>query len=329
MITNTNKNHFIFGPIKSRRLGISLGIDLIPKKICSLDCIYCECGKTLTLSIKREEFYPLNAVLDEIDKFFSTNSADFALEIDYITFSGQGEPTLYSKMGAVIEYLKKNYPQYKLALLTNSTLFYQEDLRKELLPLDLIVPSYDAASEDVFKKINRPHPQITAEIISNGLQQFRREFKGQVWVEVFIIPGINDSDEEIKRIKKDLEKFSPDKIQLNTLDRPGTESFIRPPSMEELTRLKSLFQPFEIEIINSKWNKTSFKNITQNITTELIEDTILNTIRRRPCTLDDLKITLGVSSNNNNIESVIKLLLEKKIIGSKIEERGEFYFLIK
>ncbi|MBF0361443.1 MAG: radical SAM protein [Oligoflexia bacterium] len=336
---NTKKNQpLIFGPIKSRRLGISLGIDLIPRKVCSLDCVYCECGKTLTLSTKRKEFFKFKSTISEIDSFFMANPN---LQTDYITFSGHGEPTLYSKIGEIISYLKQKYPQYKVALLTNSTLLYQEDLRKELLPLDLIVPSLDAVSESAFNKINRPHSQLTVDMVLDGLLKFRQEFSGQFWVEVFIIPGINDSTEEIVSIKEWLTKINPHKIQLNTLDRPGTESSIRTPTISELENLQKLFEPFEVEIYNSKWNEihsssslsSTLSSSTSNSTSSTsnnsnIEDAIINTIKRRPCTLEDLKVALGANNTTLTIESTLKILFEKKIITSRKEDRGEFYFVI-
>src|SRR3989339_452235 len=206
----------VFGPVPSRRLGTSLGVDLVKHKICSLNCVYCECGATTDLTIDRKSFFPLSDIIFEIDSILVGKPY-----LDYITFSGSGEPTLSSDIGEVIRYIKKYYPQYKIALLTNATLLNDIALRKELLPVDLIIPSVDAGSEEVFKKINCPQVNLSLGELVNGLKAFADEFEGHVWIEVFIVPGINDDDSEIEKIKQICHLINPEKIQLNTLDRPA------------------------------------------------------------------------------------------------------------
>lgn len=167
---------YIFGPVPSRRLGSSLGIDLIPYKTCSLNCVYCECGKTTDLTFERKEYVPTERVIEELDDYLKTEP-----ELDYITFSGSGEPTLHNGIGEIIKFLKENYPQYQLALLTNSTLLNDEKLQDEIKKLDLIVPSLDAVSEDVFQKINRPVEGLSAQKIVQGLinlNNFLQEMSG-------------------------------------------------------------------------------------------------------------------------------------------------------
>lgn len=223
------KLQYIFGPVISRRLGLSLGIDLIPFKTCSLDCVYCECGKTNQLLIERREYVPTAEVTAELDKYLQSNP-----NIDYLTFSGSGEPTLHSGLGQIIDFIKENYPRYKISLLTNSTLFPQEGVIKEVKDLDLIVPSLDAVSEDIFNKINRPISGVRAAEIVKGLESLRASFVGQLWLEIFIIPGINDHREELQLFKKALQRIRPDKIQLNSLDRLGTENWVPPVAPKNL-----------------------------------------------------------------------------------------------
>lgn len=206
-----------------------MGIDLIPFKTCSLDCVYCECGKTNQLLIERREYVPTAEVTAELDKYLQSNP-----NIDYLTFSGSGEPTLHSGLGQIIDFIKENYPRYKISLLTNSTLFPQEGVIKEVKDLDLIVPSLDAVSEDIFNKINRPISGVRAADIIKGLESLRASFAGQLWLEIFIIPGINDHQEELQLFKKALQRIRPDKIQLNSLDRLGTENWVPPVAPKDL-----------------------------------------------------------------------------------------------
>ena len=171
------KYKHLFGPVPSRRLGVSLGIDLVPHKTCTLDCVYCECGKTTNRTFERREYAPLDEILEELKNYMNENS-----EIDYITFSGSGEPTLHSGIGEIINFLKHNYPQYKVAVLTNGTLFYGKKLRDEVKSADLIIPSLDAASCEIFNKINRPYEKLNLDKIINGLIALRKEFSGEIYV---------------------------------------------------------------------------------------------------------------------------------------------------
>ncbi len=237
------KLRHIFGPVLSRRLGKSLGIDLVPFKTCSLDCIYCECGQTNNLTLERKEYVPTEEVIKELDNYLGSNP-----DLDYVTFSGSGEPTLNSGIGNIITFLKTNYPDYKIALLTNSTFLNNQQLLKEIEDIDLIIPSLDAVSEEVFNRINRPLPTLTAADIVNSIVNLKNTFHGRVWLEIFIIPGVNDSKEELKKIRKVVEKINPDKIQLNSLDRPGTETWINKPDRNNLESIARILGG-KVEII--------------------------------------------------------------------------------
>ncbi len=303
---------YLFGPVPSRRLGISLGIDVVPYKTCNLNCIYCECGKTTNLTNERKDFFSYKEIIKELDKFLNDRPS-----LDYITFSGAGEPLLYSKIDKIIEFLKNKFPQYKIAILTNGTLFHNTEIIDEVKKVDLIIPSLDAVSEKIFKKINRPHKELKIDKIIQGLINLRKNFKGKIFLEIFFVKGINDNNEELYKIKEIIKKIKPDKIQLNTIDRPPAEKNIHPVEIEKLIEIKNFFGD-KAEIINySHKNKIEIKNI--NIST------ILNCLERRPLTLEDLiKIT---NLHVNEINKILRELeLKNKIIKIK-EQRGYFYKL--
>ena len=212
----------LFGPVPSRRLGISLGIDLVPMKTCTLDCIYCECGQTTDLTIARGEYVPLESVKAECRHYLDHHPVP-----DYVTFSGSGEPTLNCHVGEVIRFIQSREQQVPVAVLTNGTLLGDPRVRDELKEAAVVIPSLDAATGRVFRKINRPHPRLDVNTFIDGLVRFRRDFSGQVWLEVFIVPGLNDTLAELTALKQAIAKIAPDRVQLNTLDRPGTVNNIR------------------------------------------------------------------------------------------------------
>ncbi|MDR0307817.1 MAG: radical SAM protein [Chitinispirillales bacterium] len=234
----------LFGPVRSRRLGVSLGVDMVPFKTCSLDCIYCECGATTVLTTQRKEYIPTNSIIAELDDYLSTNPA-----LDYITFGGSGEPALHSGLGGIIKHLKNNYPNRKLAILTNSTLLSDPKLRADILPCDLIVPSLDAVSDDIFHEINKPEKSLTCAGIIEGLIALSKEFNGEIWLEIFIAPGINDTDKETALFKEALTDINPAKVQLNSLDRPGTCSKLAAAPASKLEEIARKLAAFPVEIV--------------------------------------------------------------------------------
>lgn len=281
---------YLFGPVPSRRLGMSLGIDLVPHKVCSLNCIYCECGSTTKLTIDRKEYVPYDIVIKELEHYFRNNTAP-----DYITFSGSGEPTLNSRIGDVIRFIKHNIPSIPIAVLTNGTLLYQKQVRKELLEADVVLPSLDAASDLTFRKINRPFHELNINKYIKGLVDFRNEFKSQIWLEVFIIPGYNDNINDLDLLKKAFERINQESIQLNTLDRPGAVSKIRSASREELQHIVNYWQLENVEIVTMSAERRDIKSYRDDI-----ETAILETVQRRPCTFDDLAKILGLHINEIN-----------------------------
>jgi len=303
----------LFGPVPSRRLGISLGVDLVPFKVCSFNCIYCEVGATTDLTLERKDYVPIDDVIRELDDYLANDP-----ELDYITFSGAGEPTLNSGIGKLIRHIKVMYPQYKLALITNSSLFYNEDLRNEVAAVDLIMPSLDAVSDEVFRKLNRPNAQLKLFEIIDGLIEFRKESRAEMWLEIFFSPGLNDSSKELERLKKACTEISPERIQFNTLDRPGVEAGLKSMTREDMEKIVEFFQPLPAEIIAKFQSRTLVKSFDSNI-----EERILETISRRPCTDEDLCSMLGLHINELN--KYISTMLEKGEIKERREERGTFF----
>ena len=280
----------LFGPVPSRRLGMSLGIDLVPHKVCSLNCIYCEVGRTTKLTTERREYVLYDKVERELEHYFETNPNP-----DYITFSGSGEPTLNTRIGDILDFIKKAKPQIPVAVLTNGTLFNDSKLRKELRKADVVLPSLDAASESVFKKINKPHHQLNIADYVNGLETFRNEYAGQIWLEVLILPGYNNSNQELRLLKQAFTRIRPDKIQLNTLDRPGVLKDLQPISYTGLREIADFWQLENVEIIAVAPDRKDLKSYRLDT-----ETAILETIQRRPCTVADLSKILGLHISEIN-----------------------------
>lgn len=314
---NTMKYKYLFGPIPSRRLGMSLGIDLVPSKVCSMNCIYCESGATNNLTMERKEYIDVDEVIKELDQFIAENN-----KLDCITFSGAGEPLLNSRCGDLIDYIKNKYPQFRLALITNSSLLYKKEVREEIKNIDLILPSLDAVGEKAYLKLTRPERELKVENIIDGLIAFRKEYKTEMWLEIFFAPGVNDSEEEVKRIAETVKRINPDRVQLNTLDRPGVIKSIKPVSRERLEEIAKSFEPLHVEVIAKVNSKT-----TDSAKLEDIEDKIISTIIRRPVTANDLAQTFGVELETV-LSSVSKLLNDGKIKEEKLE-RGIFYKIKK
>ncbi len=302
----------LFGPVPSRRLGTSLGIDLVPQKTCAFNCVYCECGRTTDHTCERREYVPTDRVIAELDDFLAR-----APDLDYVTFAGSGEPTLHSGIGEVIAFLKDRYPRYRVAVLTGSALLADPEVRAALMPADLVVPSLDAVSEEVFLELNRPCPGLTAGRVLEGIVTFAREFPGEIWLEVFIVPGQNDTEEELLRLKDAVAAISPDRVQVNTLDRPGTEIGVRPASRLALERIASMLGG-NAEVIGAA--------CTGRVMPPEIGDAgeiILATIRRRPCTPGDLAALLGIRPAE--VAKHLRVLEAGGLVERVREKRGVFY----
>lgn len=306
---------YLFGPVPSRRLGMSLGVDLVPKKVCSLDCVYCEVGRTTKLSLNREEYINSDCIKDELKHYFENNPAP-----DYITITASGEPTLNLHLGEIIQFVKRTKPGVSVAVITNGTLLHDEKVRAALMHADLLLPSLDAATDEVFKKINRPADNLSVAKCVEGLIALCNEFKGKIWLEIFILPGYNDHENELEELKKVIVQIKPDSIQLNTLDRPGTVPNLRGANRDELQGVLDFWQLKNVEII-AKPKQTDKPQSYRKDT----NSAIIGTISRRPCTLEDLMEILGL--NSEEINTHLDILDSEGKIDRIEEERGVFYQL--
>ena len=242
----------VFGPVPSRRLGISLGVDLVLSKSCNLNCIFCECGATKKIQLERQRFKDMNEILNEIQSVLKD------IKPDYITFSGSGEPTLSLDLGNISKAIKEDLKyKGKICLITNSLLLANEEVTKELEYIDLIVPTLNTLNQDIFEKIVRPDYRTSVDEIKKGFINLNNSnYKGKIWIEIFILENINDSEENFIEIADFLnsENIRYDKIQLNTIDRVGAERDLKAISFDKILKAKRILEENElhnIEIIKS------------------------------------------------------------------------------
>ncbi len=271
----------IFGPVPSRRLGLSLGVDLIIPKTCSMDCIYCECGPTTDRRVERASFIDPGIVLGELAAFLSTGP-----RLDFVTLSGSGEPTLSSDLGAVIRGIR-GLTDARIAVLTNSTLLPDPAVREELAGVDVIVPSLDAVSEEAFRLINRPHASLDPAAIIEGLVELRRGFSGEIWLETVIVAGINDTDDEVARLVEAAGRIAPDRVQVNTVVRPPAVAGTRAASPERLAEIARALGP-RAEVIASPTREVQ-RPVSE--ARELVREMAA----RRPVTVQDVASAVGIS----------------------------------
>ena len=242
----------VFGPVPSRRLGVSLGVDLVVSKSCNLNCIFCECGATKKIQLERQRFKDMNEILNEIQSVLKD------IKPDYITFSGSGEPTLSLDLGNISKAIKEDLKyKGKICLITNSLLLANEQVIKELEYIDLIVPTLNTLKQDIFEKIVRPDYKTSVEEIKKGFINLNNSnYKGKIWIEIFILENINDSEENFIEIADFLnsENIRYDKIQLNTIDRVGAERDLKAISFDKILKAKKILEEnglHNIEIIKS------------------------------------------------------------------------------
>jgi len=270
----------IFGPVLSRRLGFSLGVDLVTFKTCSLDCIYCQAGKTTHKTIERKSYVSLESVIPELKDALKQSQ-----KIDYITLSGSGEPTLNLDLGRIITAIKQ-ITDIPVAVLTNGTLLHLESVRDELMAADLVVPSLDAVSQEIFCEINNPHPHINVSQMISGLKSLREAFSGDIWLEIMLVKGLNDFPEEIKKLKDVISSIEFEKVQLNTTVRPAADKVIEPVTNEELASIKELLGE-RCEVI------AGFRENQHTIDTNIPEK-IIRIISRRHLNLSEISDSLGI-----------------------------------
>ena len=302
---------YLFGPVPSRRLGRSLGVDIIPLKTCTQNCIYCQLGRDALQMVWRDHYVHIDDVIAEIKK-----KVHNSLEADYITISGSGEPTLSLDLGYLIGEIKK-LTDTPVAVITNGTMLWHHEVRNDCAKADLVVPSLDAPNKEVFQIINKPHEDIKFDLYVQGLIDFRKEYKGKYWLEVFLVDGINTSDEQIAQFMEIIEKIDPDKIQLNTAVRPTVDISAKPIPQEKMAQIAKKFGA-KAEVIVS-FDKLPAFSTGNNETKSLI----IATVSRRPCSQQDLVNGLGL--NANILAKVLPELLQEGKIVSESRNNTIFY----
>jgi len=291
---------YVFGPVPSRRLGMSLGIDLIPYKTCSYNCIYCELGKTTERTIIRKEYVSKELILTQLAEYLPLlNSPP-----NFITISGSGEPTLNSKIGEIIDEIKR-ITTIPVAVITNGSLFFMDQVKEDLLKADIVLPSLDAVSPLVFKHINRPEPSLDIKEIIKGLIDFRKGFSGQIWLEILFCRVLNDDRLEVERMCEKIKDIKPDRVQLNTVVRPSSEDFAYPLNEKQLNSIKEMLG-IRAELISDIAPSGRGTHFADN------EEKIINLIARRPCTFDDICKALELHSNET-LKYLDKLIKEGRV----------------
>ncbi|MGB2807606.1 MAG: radical SAM protein [Sedimentisphaerales bacterium] len=307
-IIKEKKQEYIFGPVPSRRLGRSLGVDLVPFKTCSYDCIYCQLGRTTNKTIKRKGWVPIDIVIDQL-------KAKLSSKPDYITLSGSGEPTLFSRLEELISRIK-NITDIPVAVLTNGSLLWQREVRNALKSADLVVPSLDAGSSQIFQYVNRPHSDITFSKMLDGLVTFRDEYSGKYWLEVFLIAGVTTPDAEINRLANCINSICPDKVQINTVTRPPAEDFAeRVPEKQLKTLAAQLYENAEVI--------ADYSNVHKQQEFSAQREDVLTLLKRRPCSIEDISAGLGL--HRNEVVKYVEELSSEGKIEAKPQNQQLYY----
>jgi wyosine [tRNA(Phe)-imidazoG37] synthetase (radical SAM superfamily) len=303
---------YIYGPVPSRRLGISLGVSPIPKKTCNYSCIYCQLGKTNHMTNKREMFYNVEDIITEFEIILQKD-----VLFDVVTIVGEGEPTLYTGLGELIEEIKHrtNKP---VAVITNGALLYDQKVREELFLADIVLPTLDAYDEKSFKKINRPIKTISFTKILEGLIKFSREYKGKLWLEMMFIKGFNNDLSSILKYKELLAKINYDKLYLNTPVRPPAESFVQALTSSEMNEIENMLGGISIDLLDSEG---FYSDITDHF------QAILSIIKRHPMNQYEIRGFLN-SRKCKNIDEIISQLTQDSRI-NVINYKGYYTFRLK
>ena len=298
----------IFGPVPSRRLGRSLGVDLVPFKTCSYDCIYCQLGPTTNKTVERREWVPLDEVLAELKDKLATQP-------DYITLSGSGEPTLFSRLDELIAGIR-SMTKVPIAVLTNGSLLWQENVLHQLMDAHLVIPSLDAGHASMFHTVNRPHESISFDRMLNGLIDFRQKYYGDYWLEVFLLAGHTAVDSELGKIAQCVRGIKPDRVQLNTATRPTAEDYAVMVDRKQLGDLAAQFEPLA-EVI------ADYRGVHAQGEFQAGRESVLEMIQRRPCSLDD--IANGLNMHRNAVVKYIEELDASGVLQKRYSAGKTFY----
>jgi len=287
--TNQQNMKYLFGPVNSRRLGLSLGIDIMPPKVCNYNCIYCEVGATTRLTCERREYVDTAAVLAELDHFIQHKEA--GRPPDVYTVTGSGEPTLHSSIGRIIRFLKAK-TEKPVAVLTNASLLHLAEVREALSAADIVVPSLDGARPESFRRVNRPARCVNLEAVIAGIQLFRREFAGRLWLEILLVKDCNDSEVDIIALQDAIRTIAPDRIQLHTVARPPLENYAEPVNRDALATIAKQLGEDSGCLVEVP---AAFIGLPEKNTEPVMAHEIIEMLRRRPGTAADVCSALGLA----------------------------------
>jgi wyosine [tRNA(Phe)-imidazoG37] synthetase (radical SAM superfamily) len=300
---------YIFGPVPSRRLGLSLGVDIVPFKTCTQNCVYCQLGRNALTTRERKAYVPIGDVLAEIK-----DAIRLGLKADHITISGSGEPTLNSDLGRLIDGIRA-LTSIPVAIITNGTMLGDAAVRADCAKADVVLPSLDAGDEATFQVINKPHESISLQNLVDGISSFRSEYKGRIWLEVFIVEGDNTSDDQIRRMRQLIDCINPDRVHLNTAVRPTAERGVMAATPARLAEIARALGS-KAEVI-ADFDTGSAGNATAST------QDILAMLKRRPCSVDDICKSMGISTAE--AERCLKLLMTEGVVEMETRNSTAFY----
>ncbi len=303
---------YLFGPVPSRRFGRSLGVDLNPYKTCSLDCVFCQLGRTSKKTVTRQEYVPTDMVLSELEDWVKRGG-----KADYITLSGSGEPTLHLRFGEVLEFIRSK-TAISAVLLTNATMLYLPEVRDAAASANVVKVSLSAWDQSSYRWVNRPHTQLRFDQLVEGQKAFRAQFKGKLWMEVFLVGGMNSTLDDVRKIATLAKQINPDRIQLNTAVRPPAEDFVAALSKEHIESLTHLFQPTAEVIAEFSANHAEHMQANQ--------ETIFSMLQRRPCTADQIADVFDM--HLNEVSKYLGILIRRDQI--HVERKNSMvYYAVK
>jgi len=299
---------YVYGPVPSRRLGRSLGVSPIPPKTCSYTCVYCQLGRTTRLQTTRESFYPKDDILTEIVKQVQHEKPDF------ITFAGDGEPTLCKDLGWLIRQTK-NRLHLPTAVITNGSLLFRRDVRQDLRKADVVIPSLDAGNEMMFRKINRNHRNIDFYTMLQGQKDFRHEYSGQIWVEVMLVKGLNDTEKELHSIKRAVDMIGPDRVYILTPIRPPAESWVEPSGPEDILKAQEIIEK-AISVVELETDQFSLEGFTD------ARQAILEIGSRHPLRSEQ---AIDIERRFSKSGVIMQMLESKELV--RVKYKGEEYLI--
>jgi len=305
----TERMKYVFGPVPSRRLGLSLGVDIVPFKTCTQNCIYCQLGRNAVTTSQRKAWVPTDDVLAELRQVLGEG-----VRPDYITISGSGEPTLNSDLGPLIDGIRM-FTEVPVAVITNGTLLSDPAVRADCCKADVILPSLDAGDEATFQLVNRPHDTISLQRLVDGLCALRSEYAGQIWLEIFIIEGVNSDADQVEKIRELIGHIAPDKVHLNTAVRPTAERGVSAASPARLAEIAHVLGP-KAEVI-ADFSAGRAASIQAG------SEDILRILRRRPCTMEDICGATGLK--RLEVAKHVEVLLSSGIIETESRNNAVFY----